>query len=80
MRKKTLCCAWDFPGVDAVGVRRHHCPAAALPPIGSTKLQEIMMSVLLYALYCLVLPLWVFAGLYLVFEFAEILKKRHAKK
>lgn len=38
------------------------------------------MNALLYALYCLVLPLWVFAGLYLALEFAEKLKKRHAKK
>jgi hypothetical protein len=38
------------------------------------------MSILLYALYCLALPIWVFAGLYLALEFAEILKKRHVKK
>lgn len=38
------------------------------------------MNALLYALYCIVLPVWVFAGLYLAVEFAEARKKRRLKK
>lgn len=36
--------------------------------------------VLVYALCCIILPLWVFAGLYLAVEIADHVKKRHAKK
>ena len=37
------------------------------------------MDVLLYALFCLILPLWVFGGLYLLVEAAEMVKAHHIK-
>jgi hypothetical protein len=41
---------------------------------------EVMMNTLLYALFCIILPLWLFAGLYLGVEIAEDLKKRYLNK
>ena len=41
---------------------------------------EVMMDALLFALFCIVLPLWLFAGLYLGVEIADSLKKRAIKK
>ena len=38
------------------------------------------MDALLFALFCIVLPLWLFAGLYLGVEIADSLKKRAIKK
>lgn len=38
------------------------------------------MNVLLYALCCLILPLWIFSGLYLLIEIIDDLKKRYLKK
>jgi len=38
------------------------------------------MNFLIYALCCFVLPLWVFAGLYLIVEIAGHLKQRYEKK
>lgn len=38
------------------------------------------MDVLLYALFCLILPLWVFAGLYLLIEAADHFKNHGLKK
>jgi hypothetical protein len=37
------------------------------------------MNVLLYALCCLLLPLWIFSGLYLLIEIVVDLKKRYIK-
>ncbi len=37
------------------------------------------MNVLLYALCCLLLPLWIFSGLYLAIEIFVDLKKRYIK-
>ncbi|RBA24757.1 hypothetical protein [Herminiimonas fonticola] len=37
------------------------------------------MDVLLYALFCLLLPLWVFGGLYLAVEAAEMAKEHYTK-
>lgn len=37
------------------------------------------MNVLLYALCCLILPLWIFSGLYLVVEIFLDLKERYAR-
>jgi hypothetical protein len=41
---------------------------------------EVTMDVLLYSLFCLALPLWVFAGLYLLIEIADHFKKLDLKK
>ncbi|WP_269457243.1 hypothetical protein [Herminiimonas arsenitoxidans] len=38
------------------------------------------MNTLLFGLFCIVLPLWLFAGLYLGVEIADDLKKRYLKK
>ncbi|MES2026753.1 MAG: hypothetical protein V4448_14480 [Pseudomonadota bacterium] len=38
------------------------------------------MNTLLYALFCIILPLWLFAGLYLGVEIADDLKKRYLNK
>ncbi len=40
---------------------------------------EVMMDVLLYALFCLLLPLWIFGGLYLAVEMAETFRGRYIK-
>lgn len=40
---------------------------------------EVMMDVLLYALFCLLLPLWLFGGLYLAVEMAETFRDRYIK-
>lgn len=37
------------------------------------------MNFLLYAVYSIVLPLWIFGGLYLAVEIAEHFKRRHNK-
>lgn len=37
------------------------------------------MDVLLYALFCLLLPLWVFGGLYLAVEASEMAKQHYIK-
>ena len=37
------------------------------------------MNFLLYAVYSIVLPLWIFGGLYLAVEIAEHLKRRYNK-
>ena len=37
------------------------------------------MNFLLYAVYSILLPLWIFGGLYLAVEIAEHLKRRYSK-
>lgn len=37
------------------------------------------MNFLLYAVYSIVLPLWIFGGLYLAVEIAEHFKRRYNK-
>ncbi len=37
------------------------------------------MDVLIYALCCLLLPLWIFSGLYLLVEAAEMAKAHYIK-
>ena len=40
---------------------------------------EVMMDVLLYALCCLLLPLWIFSGLYLLVEAVEMFREHYLK-
>lgn len=37
------------------------------------------MNFLLYAVYSILLPLWIFGGLYLAVEIAEHFKRRYSK-
>jgi len=41
--------------------------------------REVMMDFLLYALFCLLLPIWIFSGLYLLVEAAEIFREHYLK-